>query len=151
MVGASKRQELGTGLRQVFAATTREQALASAQHLAVSWRGSHPKVARALEEETEACLACLAFPLAHQLRIRTTNGLERLNQELKRRTGVVRIFSNRGACLRLVVALCMEQSEEWLSRRRYLDMAALASALAVTGTPLAESAPLADGARRAVG
>jgi transposase-like protein len=125
MVGASRRQDLASGLRSVFAATTREQALASAQHLAEAWRGSHPKVARALEEELEDCLACLAFPVAHQPRIRTTNGLERLNQELKRRTRVVRIFPNRDASLRLVSALCMEQSEEWLSGRRYLDLADL--------------------------
>ena len=125
LVGASRRQELASGLRQVFAGTTREQALASAQLLAEAWRGSHPKVARALEEDLEDCLACLAFPVAHQPRIRTTNGLERLNQELKRRTRVVRIFPNSAACLRLVTALCMEQSEEWLSGRRYLEMADL--------------------------
>ena len=76
LVGASKRQDLATGLCQTFAVATRDQALVSAQQLADRWRGSHPKVARALEEETEACLACLAFPLAHQPRIRTTNGLE---------------------------------------------------------------------------
>jgi transposase-like protein len=70
------------------------------------------------------------FPLAHQPRLRTTNGQERLNQEIKRRTRVVRIFPNREACLRLVTALCMEQSEDWLSGRRYLDMADL---LAGTG------------------
>ncbi len=51
--------------------------------------------------------------------------IERLNQELKRRTRVVRIFPNRAACLRLVTALCLEQSEEWLSGRRYLDLADL--------------------------
>ena len=122
MVGASKRAELAAGLRQVFAATTRAQALAAAQRLADVWRGSHPKVARALDDEIEPCLACLAFPVAHQPRLRTTNGLERLNQELKRRTRVVRIFPNRDACLRLVGALCMELSEEWLSGRRYLDL-----------------------------
>ena len=64
----------------------------------------------------------LAFPLAHRVRIRTTNGLERLNEEIKRRTRVVRIFPNPDACLRLVTALCVEQSEEWVSGRRYLDM-----------------------------
>ena len=126
LVGASKRQELAAGLRQVFAAATRAQALDAAQRLADEWRVSHPKVARALEDEIEPCLACLAFPLAHQPRLRTTNGLERLNQELKRRTRVVRIFPNAAACLRLVTALCMEQSEEWLSGRRYLDMGELA-------------------------
>ena len=53
---------------------------------------------------------------------RTTNGLERFNQELKRRTNVVRIFPNGEACLRLVTALAVEQSEEWLTGRRYLGM-----------------------------
>jgi len=75
-----------------------------------------------LEEEREACFTCLAFPLTHQPRIRTTNGLERLNQELKRRTRVIRIFPNQEACLRLVTALCAEQSEGWESGRQYLDM-----------------------------
>jgi putative transposase len=124
-VGAGKRKELAGGLRQVFAASTPTQARAACQDLADTWRASHPTVARSLEEEREACFACLAFPLAHQARIRTTNGLERFNQELKRRTRVVRIFPNRAACLRLVTALCAEQSEEWVSGRRYLDPADL--------------------------
>ena len=62
------------------------------------------------------------FPESHRRRIRTTNGLESLNQEIKRRTRVVRIFPNREACLRLVTALAVEQSEEWITGRRYLDM-----------------------------
>ena len=65
---------------------------------------------------------CLAFPESHHKRIRTTNGQERLNQEIKRRSRVVRIFPHREACLRLVTALCVEQSEEWVTGRRYLDM-----------------------------
>jgi putative transposase len=124
-VGAGKRKELAGGLRQVFAASTPTQARAACRELADAWRAAHPKVARSLEEESEACFACLAFPLAQQARIRTTNGLERFNQELKRRTRVVRIFPNRAACLRLVTALCAEQSDEWVSGRRYLDLAEL--------------------------
>ena len=88
------------------------------------------KIAEHIEEHIEECLSCLVFPDSHRRRIRTTNGLERLHQELKRRTRVVRIFPNRDACLRLVSALCMEQSEEWLSGRRYLDLADLAGASA---------------------
>ncbi len=125
MVGAGKRKELAAGLRQAFAASTPTQARAAVRTLADSWRATHPKIARSLEEESEDCFACLAFPLAHQARIRTTNGLERFHQELKRRTRVVRIFPNRAACLRLVTALCVEQSEEWVSGRRYLDLAEL--------------------------
>jgi len=132
MVGASKRADLTADLRRLFTATTSTQARLIAEHAAQRapadrWRGTHPALARSLEEESEACFACLAFPLAHQQRIRTTNGLERLNQELKRRTRVVRIFPNRDACLRLVTALCLEQSEEWESGRQYLDMTELGS------------------------
>jgi putative transposase len=122
MVGLGERKELAEGLRGVFAATSRELALRAAHELAHRWRRTHPKVAEHLEEHIEECLSCLAFPEAHRRRIRTTNGLERFNQEIKRRTRVVRIFPNRGACLRLVTALAVEQSEEWVTGRRYLDM-----------------------------
>ena len=125
LVSAGKRKELASGLRQVFAASTPGEARAAVQQLAATWRATHPKVAQSLDEESEACFACLAFPLAHQARIRTTNGLERFHQELKRRTRVVRIFPNRAACLRLVTALCVEQSDDWVTGRRYLDLAEL--------------------------
>jgi putative transposase len=127
-VAKSMRAELAAGLREVFAAPTRTQALTVARRLAEQWRSSHPRVAEHLEDELEDCLSCLAFPLEHQLRIRTTNGMERLSQELKRRTRVVRIFPNRAACLRLVSALAMEQSDEWISGRRYLDVSLLTDA-----------------------
>jgi putative transposase len=122
MVGAGRRGELAGDLREIFAATTREQAMTMAEAVAARWESTHPAVARLLEEAVEDCLACLAFPLAHRPRIRTTNGMERLNEEIKRRTRVVRIFPNPEACLRLVTALCVEQSEEWVSGRRYLEM-----------------------------
>jgi putative transposase len=122
MVGPAKRKELAEGLRGVFAAPSREVALRLASELAARWHGSHPKVAEHLEEHIEECLSCLAFPESHRRRIRTTNSLERLSQEIKRRSRVVRIFPNREACLRLVSALAVEQSEEWITGRRYLDM-----------------------------
>jgi putative transposase len=122
LVSFAKRKELGAGLRAVFSAPTRELALRAAEELADRWRGSHPKVAEHIEEHVEECLACLSFPESHRRRIRTTNGLERFNQEIKRRSRVVRIFPNREACLRLVTALAVETSEEWLTGRRYLDI-----------------------------
>jgi putative transposase len=122
MVSHARRKELSEGLRGVFAAPSREMALRLASELAVHWRASHPRVAEHLEEHIEECLTCLSFPESHRRRIRTTNGLERLNQEIKRRTRVVSIFPNRQACLRLVSALAVEQSEEWVTGRRYLDM-----------------------------
>jgi transposase-like protein len=127
LIPRAKRKELTGGLNGVFAAPTREVALKLVEQLADEWRSrGYPKVAEHLEENIEDCLACLAFPESHRRRIRTTNGLERLNQEIKRRTTVVRIFPNREACLRLVTALIVEQSEEWITGRRYLDMRELA-------------------------
>jgi putative transposase len=126
MVGHARRKELGTDLRAIFAAPERKQALAIAASVADKWRNKgNEKVAGHLDEHIEECLSCLAFPESHRRRIRTTNGLERLNQEIKRRSRVVRIFPNERSCLRLVTALAVEQSEEWITGRRYLDMGEL--------------------------
>lgn len=122
MVAKKHRKSLAEGLRHVWGAPSLTWAKQAATELADSWRVSHPKVAAHIDEQIESCFACFAFPAEHRLKIRSTNGLERLNQEVKRRTRVVRIFPNRESCLRLVTALCMEQSEEWLSGKRYLDM-----------------------------
>ena len=123
MVGRAKRKELASDLRAIFAAPERDQAMDAASSLAQKWQAKgNGKVAEHLEEHLEECLSCLAFPESHRRRIRTTNGLERLNQEIKRRTRVVRIFPNRESCLRLVTAVVVEQSEEWITGRRYMDM-----------------------------
>jgi putative transposase len=123
MVGYARRKELASDLRAIFAAPSRKQALTIASSVAERWRQKgNEKVAEHIEEHIEECLSCLAFPESHRRRIRTTNGLERLNQEIKRRTRVVRIFPNEKSCLRLVTALAVEQSEEWITGRRYLDM-----------------------------
>ncbi len=73
-----------------------------------------PKVATLLEEHGEEILGVYALPEPHRNRMRTTNMLERQNQELKRRTRLVRIFPNAKSCLRLVSALLIETSQEWM-------------------------------------
>jgi putative transposase len=123
---AKKHQDaLMSDLKAVYASPTLEWAQQAARGVVERWSVTHPAVAQWIEEGIEDTLACYAFPEAHRRRIRTTNALERFNQELKRRTRVVRIFPNPAACLRLVSALCIEQSEEWLSGRKYLDMTLL--------------------------
>jgi len=123
MVSYANRKELAADLRGIFASPDRRSALKLASSVAEKWRQKgHEKVAEHVEEHMEDSLSCLAFPESHRRRIRTTNGLERLNQEIKRRTRVVRIFPNREACLRMVTALTVEFSEEWITGRRYLDM-----------------------------
>ena len=139
-VGRKDRARLADDLRAIFAASDAAQAQATARTCAERWRASHPSVAIPLEDEVESCLACYAAPPPHRVRVRTTNGLERFNQELKRRTRVVRIFPNRAALLRLVSALAMEQSEEWVSGRRYLDLEPLEEAHPSPATTVAQAA-----------
>jgi len=112
----------------VFNAPSLEWARELRDEVIERWAKTHPAVAEWLETALEDGLACFSFPESHRRRIRSTNGLERFNQELKRRTRVVRIFPNPEACLRLVTALCIEQSEEWLASRVYLDMSRLEDA-----------------------
>ena len=81
-----------------------------------------PNIVEKIDQDIIHCLACFHFPQQHQRRIRTTNLLERLNREIKRRADVVQIFPNQAACERLIGALCMEWSEEWITGRRYLNM-----------------------------
>jgi len=81
-----------------------------------------PKLANWMENNVPEGLTVLAFPTEHRQRLRTVNGIERLNQEIRRRTRVVRIFPNEAACLRLVSALAMETSDEWETGKVYLSL-----------------------------
>jgi len=122
LVPRAARKELAADLREVFTAPDLESAMRIAETAAARWRPKYPKAATLIEDHIEQCLAVLAFPSSHRQRLRTTNGLERLNEEIKRRTRVIRIFPNRESCLRLVTALAAEQSDEWVSGKRYLNM-----------------------------
>ena len=112
-------------LNDIFMATDKDTALDRLQQLVGDLADKYPDVAHLLATDCEDALACLNFPVQHRRRIRTTNSLERFNQEIKRRTRIIRIFPNRDSALRLIGALCMEQSEEWLTGKRYLDMTLL--------------------------
>jgi putative transposase len=86
------------------------------------WQAKYPKLTSWVEENVEETLTYYRLPLAHHKHMKSTNMLERLNQELKRRTLVVRIFPNAASCLRLVRALAVEIHEGWLEATRYLNM-----------------------------
>ena len=135
MVSYADRKELAADLRGVFAAPDRRSALKLASSVSDKWpQKGNQKVAEHLEEHVEQSLSCVAFPESHRRRIRTTNGLERLNQQIKRRTRVVRIFPNRKGCLRMVTALAVEFSEEWVTGRRYLETCASSRSTVQSGT-----------------
>lgn len=81
-----------------------------------------PKAMSILEAGIEDAMAVLSLPEKYRKRLRTTNSLERLNEEVRRRERVIRIFPNRASALRLLGALLMEVDEKWASGRKYLDM-----------------------------
>ena len=90
------------------------------------WQAKYPKLTDWVEANVEETFTYYRLPLAHHKHMKSTNMLERLNQELKRRTHVVRIFPNAESCLRLIRALAVETHENWLEATRYLNMAHLA-------------------------
>jgi putative transposase len=86
------------------------------------WQRKYAKLCNWVEENIEETLTYYRLPIAHHKHLKSTNMLERLNQEIKRRTHVVRIFPNEASCLRLVRALAVETHENWLEAIRYLNM-----------------------------
>ena len=119
------RREVHARLRDIFNAPDLKEAQERARRLAADYRRRFPELVEWLEETIAEPLAVFALPEVHRKRLRTTNGLERYGQEVRRRSRVVRIYPNRRSCLRLVSALAMEQSEEWLTGHRYLEMKVL--------------------------
>lgn len=112
-------------LKDVFNAPDKEQAEQRLKSLVDGLYESDPELAEWLEENGPETLSVFSFPEQHRKRIRTTNCLERQNEEIRRRTRVIRIFPHRKSCLRLISALCQEKDEEWTTGKRYLDMSLL--------------------------
>ena len=86
------------------------------------WTGKYPQLTDWVEENIDETLTFYRLPRQHHKHLKSTNMLERLNEEIKRRTHVVRIFPNGESCLRLVRALAVETHENWLEQHRYLNM-----------------------------
>jgi len=119
------RREVHARLRDIFNAPDLPEAQERARRLVADYRRRFPELVEWLEETIAEPPGVFALPEAHRKRLRTTNGLERYGQEVRRRSRVVRIYPNRKSCLRLVSALALEQSEEWLTGHRYLEMGLL--------------------------
>ena len=109
-------------LQDIFAAPDLEEARSRKNNLASELEESKPQIASWIDEEIESCFSVYHLPEAHRRRMKSTNMLERFNQELKRRSRVVRIFPNEESCLRLMGTMCIEQSEEWETGRVYLTI-----------------------------
>jgi transposase-like protein len=116
-------------VRSIFEQPDRAAAEAQLRHVCETLGQRFPAVVQLLEEAEGEILTFLDFPAEHRRQVASTNPLERLNKELKRRSAVVGIFPNRPAVLRLFCALLAEQNDEWLVGRRYFSETSLRKVL----------------------
>ena len=107
-------------LRSVFDSADQRTAHEQLDRVVRKYQPSAAKLSAWMEENVPEGLAVFGLPAAHRRRLRTTNMLERLNRELKRRTRVATLFPNEASLLRLVTGVLMEISEEWETTKRYV-------------------------------
>jgi len=140
LVPRSARSMVASAIRSVFEQPDERSAREQSGRVIESIRPRFPAVAELLAVAEPDLLAHFTFPESHRRQIRSTNPLERLNKEIKRRTAVVGIFPNRAALIRLVGMILAEQDDEWQDGRRYFrpeTMAAIdAVAIEEVGQPL---------------
>jgi len=118
----SMRGQVADDLRDIFNAKDLPSAEGRLQKCVEKYSKSSPQLADWIEDNVPEGLAVFALSAKHRRRMRTTNMLERLHEEIKRRTRVARLFPNEASLLRLVSAIEMEISEDWMAGNRYLDM-----------------------------
>lgn len=118
----SHQPEIKEDLRQLYEAVDIESARDTRDKIINKYESKAPKAVCLLDEAFDDITAVLILPLKYRKRLRTTNGVERLNQEIRRRERVIRIFPNEQSVIRLMGALLMEQDEKWQTGRKYFDM-----------------------------
>jgi len=124
---ARGRRVVSAFIATAFAQDHAGAARAQWRQVADQVRPKLPKLAALLDEAEEDVLAYMSFPKEHRAKIHSTNPLERLNGEVKRRTEVVGIFPNEAAITRLVGAILLEQNDEWsVQRARYMTLETIA-------------------------
>ena len=123
----TQRRMVSAAIATVFAQDSAKDAHAQWQVVADQLRGKFAKIGDLMDRAEHEVLAYMDFPRAHWLQIHSTNPLERLNAEIKRRTNVVGIFPNDKAITRLVGAMLLEQSDAWALQRRYMQLEGLHS------------------------
>jgi putative transposase len=114
-----------TELRWIYDRRNVEEARRDLAAWLARWSGKYPKLCDWVEGNIEETLTFYRLPLQHHKHMKSTNMLERLNEEIRRRTRVIRIFPNQASCLRLVRALAVEMHENWIEATRYLNMGLL--------------------------
>ncbi len=110
-------------IRTIFSQESKEEAKKQLRSVVTQLEKHFPAAMQILENAEEEILSYMVFPAAHHPQIYSTNPLERLNKEIRRRSNVVSIFPNRSALVRLIGAVLMEQQDEWLSsEKRYMSL-----------------------------
>lgn len=125
--GKGQRQAVLAMINTIFVQDTAEAASLQWRSVADQLRPKFPKLAAMMDDAEHEVLTFMTFPKAHRTQIHSTNPLERLNAEVKRRTNVIGIFPNDGAIIRLVGAMMLEQNDEWSLQRRYMQLEGLQS------------------------
>lgn len=124
---AKQRPAITALLRTIFTQETAEDASRQWRHVTDKLREGFPKLAEFMEQTEADVLAYMDFPREHWTQISSTNPIERVNREIKRRCDVIGIFPNDAAIIRLVGALMLEQNDEWAVCRRYMTLEGLAA------------------------
>jgi putative transposase len=123
-------------LRQAFLQPDAEAAHQTFRHVADQMRDRWPKLAAFMDSSEHDVLASMGFPAQHRTKLHSTNTLERLNKEVKRRADVVGIFPGEPSIIRLIGAVLLEQNDEWQTQNRYMQVEAMAEL-----TPTFEATP----------
>ncbi|PLT43688.1 DNA polymerase IV [Paenibacillus pasadenensis] len=116
------QSEIKSRVRSIFDAPDMKTARSYLEQTLEAYAETAPKAMKILEDGFEDAVAVLAFPEAYRVRLRTSNGMERLNGEIRRRETVIRIFPNRASVIRLIGAMLMEENEYWMTKKPYMDM-----------------------------
>ena len=139
--GKSGRRVVSAFVATAFAQETPETASAQWRQVADQLRPKVPKLAALMDEAEIDVLAYMTFPKEHRTKLHSTNPLERLNGEIKRRSDVVGIFPNEDAIIRLVGAILLEQNDDWaVQRARYMTLESVAQ---ISDDPLVMLPPMA--------
>jgi len=116
-------RELIKDLQSIFASEEKSQCLKTAQEVAAKWAGKCSSMSKSLLAGIEDTLTVLSLPSSHRRRLHSTNLLERMMRDIKKRTRVISIFPNEASCERLIGAMLIEKNEKWMSEdKRYLNM-----------------------------